>query len=58
MLSGRRKTIKVEFFPVRGNTGKGAAASGTFYQAGLGEGLRLEFPEQKETETSSPGGRS
>lgn len=49
MLSGRRKTIKEKFFPVRGNIGKAVAASGAFYQAGLGEGLRLESPEQKET---------
>lgn len=45
---GRGQTIKELFFPVEGNLEKAGAASGTFYQAVLGQGLRVEAPEEKE----------
>lgn len=45
---GRRQTIKEGFFSVEGNLEKAGAALGTFYQAALGQGLRVEAPEEKE----------
>lgn len=33
---------------MEGNLEKAGAASGTFYQAALGQGLRVEAPEEKE----------